>query len=125
MCDWLETAAGGPDNALAITHNANFSNGEMFNPRYSDGREIDEVYARRRALWEPLSEMFQSKGNSETTPALSPHDAFADFEIVATEMFQKFSGASGGASGQMRWATVRGGLAEGLRQQECIGVNPC
>ena len=48
LWDWLETAAGGPDNALAITHNANFSNGQMFNPRYSDGREIDEAYARRR-----------------------------------------------------------------------------
>ena len=32
LWDWLETAAGGPDNALAITHNANFSNGQMFNP---------------------------------------------------------------------------------------------
>ena len=124
LWDWLETAAGGPDNALAITHNANFSNGQMFNPRYSDGREIDEAYARRRALWEPLAEMFQSKGSSETTPALSPHDAFADFEIVATQMFQKFSGTSTGADAQMRWATVRGGLAEGLRQQERVGVNP-
>jgi len=124
LWDWLETAAGGPDNALAITHNANFSNGQMFNPRYSDGREIDEAYARRRALWEPLAEMFQSKGNSETTPALSPHDAFADFEIVATQMFQKFSGTSTGADALMKWATVRGGVQEGLRQQERIGVNP-
>ncbi len=124
LWDWLETAAGGPDNAVAITHNANFSNGQMFNPRYSDGRDIDEAYARRRALREPLAEMFQSKGSSETTPAVSPHDAFADFEIVATQMFQKFSGTSTGADAQMRWATVRGGLAEGLRQQERIGVNP-
>ncbi len=124
LWDWLETAAGGPGNALAITHNANFSNGQMFNPRYSDGREIDEAYARRRALWEPLAEMFQSKGSSETMPALWPHDAFADFEIVATEMFQKFSGASTGADGQMRWATLRGGVMEGLRQQERVGVNP-
>ncbi len=97
LWDWLETAAGGPDNALAITHNANFSNGQMFNPRYSDGREIDEAYARRRALWEPLSEIFQSKGSSETMPALSPHDAFADFEIVASQAFQQVSGASSAA----------------------------
>ena len=72
LWDWLETAAGGPDNAVAITHNANFSNGEMFNPRYSDGREIDEAYARRLALREPLTEIFQSKGSSETTPATRP-----------------------------------------------------
>ena len=124
LWDWLETAAGGPDNAVAITHNANFSNGQMFNPRYSDGREIDEAYARRRALWEPLAEMFQSKGSSETTPAVSPHDPFAGFEIVASQAFAQLSGASGAASDQMRWGTVRGGLAEGLRQQERIGVNP-
>jgi hypothetical protein len=111
LWDWLETAAGGPDNALAITHNANFSNGEMFNPRYSDGREIDEAYARRRSLWEPLAEMFQSKGSSETTPALSPHDAFADFEIVATQAFQQVSGS---ATGHRPAALVhtRGGLEE-------------
>ena len=124
LWDWLETAAGGPDNALAITHNANYSNGQMFNPRYSDGREIDEAYARRRALWEPLAEMFQSKGSSETTPALSPHDQFADFEIVASQAFQQVAGASTAATGQMRWATLRGGLQEGLRQQERVGVNP-
>jgi hypothetical protein len=109
---------------VAITHNANFSNGEMFNPRYSDGREIDEAYARRRALWEPLAEIFQSKGSSETTPAVSPHDPFAGFEIVAIQLFAAATGASTGSNAQMRWATVRGGLAEGLRQQERIGVNP-
>ena len=124
LWEWLETAAGGLDNALAITHNANFSNGEMFNPRYSDGREIDEAYARRRALWEPPAEMFQSKGSSETTPALSPHDPFAGFEIVASQAFQQVSGSSTVATGQMKWATVRGGLQEGLRQQERVGVNP-
>ncbi len=106
LWDWLETAAGGPDNALAITHNANFSNGQMFNPRYSDGREIDEAYARRRALWEPLAEMFQSKGSSETMPVLSPHDAFADFEIVASQAFQQVTGAATGSTGQMRWGTL-------------------
>jgi hypothetical protein len=124
LWDWLEIAAGGPGNAVAITHNANYSNGQMFNPRYSDGREIDEAYARRRALWEPLAEMFQSKGSSETTPAVSPHDAFAGFEIVAIQAFAAVSGSSGDAGGQMRWATMRGGLQEGLRQQERIGVNP-
>lgn len=124
LWDWLETAAGGPDNAVAITHNANFSNGQMFNPRYSDGREIDEAYARRRALWEPLAEMFQSKGSSETMPALSPQDAFADFEIVASQAFQQVTGSSSSSTGQMRWGTLRGAVLEGLRQQERVGVNP-
>ena len=55
---------------------------------------------------------------------MSPQDAFAGFEIVASQAFQQVSGSSTGATGQMRWGTVRGGLAEGLRQQDRFGVNP-
>ena len=77
LWEWLETAGGGPGNVVAITHNANASGGAMFNPRYSDGRELDAEYARRRALWEPLTEVHQIKGNSETSPAVSPGDDFA------------------------------------------------
>jgi hypothetical protein len=123
LWDWLETAAGGPDNALAITHNANASGGAMFNPRYSDGRELDAEYARRRALWEPLTEVHQIKGNSETSPTTSPDDAFADFEQIETKV-QMGEMSFGTTAGQRLWATVRGGLAEGLRQQEKVGVNP-
>jgi hypothetical protein len=123
LWDWLETAAGGPGNALAITHNANASGGAMFNPVYSDGRELDAEYARRRALWEPLTEVHQIKGNSETSPTTSPHDAFADFEQIETKV-QMGEMSFGGTTGQRLWATVRGGLEEGLRQQERVGVNP-
>jgi Protein of unknown function (DUF3604) len=120
---WLETAGGGPGNVVAITHNANASGGARFNPRYSDGRELDAEYARRRALWEPLTEVHQIKGNSETSPAVSPGDAFADFEQMETKI-QLGKMSFGTAAGQKVWATVRGGLQEGLRQQEKVGVNP-
>ena len=123
LWEWLETAAGGPGNVVAITHNANASGGAMFNPRYSDGRELDAEYARRRALWEPLTEVHQIKGNSETSAAVSPDDDFADFEQIDTKI--KMGEMSfGTAAGQQVWATVRGGLQEGLRQQEKVGVNP-
>ena len=123
LWQWLETAGGGPANVVAITHNANGSGGAMFNPRYSDGRELDAEYARRRALWEPLTEVHQIKGNSETSPAVSPGDGFADFEQMETK-FKLGALDIGGAVGQQAWATVRGGLQEGLRQQEKVGVNP-
>ena len=123
LWQWLETAGGGPGNVVAITHNANASGGAMFNPRYSDGRELDAEYARRRALWEPLTEVHQIKGNSETSPVVSPADTFADFEQMETKIeLGKMS--FGTAAGQRVWATVRGGLQEGLRQQEKVGVNP-
>lgn len=66
--------------ALAIPHNANLSGGLMYDWYDSDGKAIDEVYAQRRMLNEPLSEISQHKGQSETLQALSPQDDLADFE---------------------------------------------
>jgi Protein of unknown function (DUF3604) len=128
LWEWLETAGGGPGNVVAITHNADASGGAMFNPRYSDGRELDAEYARRRALWEPLTEVHQIKGNSETSPAVSPGDDFAGFEQLETNV--KLGEMSfGTAAGQRVWSTVRGGLQEGLRQQAaggaCFSLSGC
>ena len=82
LWDWMESAGGGETNVLAIPHNANMSGGLMFNPEYSDGRAIDKAYAERRARNEPLFEMIQAKGSSETHPAFAPNDEFASFELV-------------------------------------------
>jgi uncharacterized protein DUF3604 len=68
--------------ALAISHNANASGGLMFDWGDSDGRPIDESYAEQRALNEPLTVVFQSKGQSETVPDLSSADEFSDFEVM-------------------------------------------
>ncbi len=80
---WMEnyeTLTGG--KMLAIPHNGNLSNGLMFDDVTLTSKEaFTPDYAARRARWEPVYEVTQPKGTSETHPALSTNDEFADFEI--------------------------------------------
>ena len=56
----------------------------MFDVRDIRGDNIDLDYAEIRRYWEPVVEITQIKGDSETHPALSPDDPFADFETYPT-----------------------------------------
>lgn len=67
------------NEALAISHNGNGSNGLMFPAVDAGGEPLDRDYAEARSRWEPLIEVVQYKGDAEAHPLLSPDDAFADF----------------------------------------------
>ncbi len=79
---WMDEQRAAGNELLAISHNANLSDGFMF-PTEVDhtGRPIDQAWAEARMRNEPLTEMKQVKGQSETTPGLSPNDEFANYEV--------------------------------------------
>ncbi len=108
--------ASGLDN-LAIPHNSNFSDGKDFDWFMSDGKPMDAVYALQRSLNEPLVEIAQTKGSSETAPDLSASDEFANFEIM-DHIYEGETAAihSGGY--------VRQALGRGLVVQSKVGENP-
>ena len=78
---WMELQRGKGSTLLAIPHNANASDGLMFSLQDSGGEPLGKPYIGTRARNEPLYEISQIKGTSETCPDLSPNDEFAGFEL--------------------------------------------
>jgi len=106
----------GHDN-LAIPHNGNVSDGWMYAKNKFLGGPIDARYAKRQALNEPLTEIIQVKGASETHPIFSPNDEFADFELF-TNMINV------GMPSQVKYGYIRQGLVEGMILENTLGFNP-
>jgi hypothetical protein len=84
LWSWMDTLREAGVESMAIPHNSNKSNGHMFKLVDWAGDPIDDEYAVQRIRNEPLVEITQIKGTSETHPALSNRDEWADFELVST-----------------------------------------
>ena len=121
LWDYLEAyeqKTGG--KALAIPHNGNLSQGLMFAVETFSGKPLDAAYAERRMKWEPLFEVTQMKGDSETHPLLSPNDEFADYYTWDKGDF----GLNPKEPEMLPHEYARSGLKLGLEQAEKLGTNP-
>jgi hypothetical protein len=117
LWDWMDGLRAQGIEALAIPHNANGSNGHMFKVVDWDGNPIGDDYAAQRSRNEPLVEITQIKGTSETHPALSTNDEWADFEIMPFRVATSLASAPNGSY-------VREALLNGLALEEQNSVNP-
>ena len=82
LWSWMDTLREAGVESMAIPHNSNGSNGQMFKLVDFAGDPIDDDYAVQRIRNEPLVEITQIKGTSETHPLLSTTDEWADFELM-------------------------------------------
>ena len=117
---WLETTSdqtGG--NFIAIPHNSNISKGAMFDTITMRNEPIGPEYAEIRRRWEPIVEVSQYKGDSETHPVLSPDDPFADFEGYPYYIQRDWTEYKPQVGDFMRSALIRG-----MQIEREIGVNP-
>ena len=114
----LETQRAQGMDVFAIPHNSNVSNGRMYARETLQGRPLTKEYAKRRMRNEPVSEIFQVKGSSETHPILSSEDEFAGFEIYDTRLSAK------GDKSQPSGSYARDALRSGLELSAHLGFNP-
>ena len=97
LWSWMDELRNKGVESLAIPHNSNGSNGEMFKLTDWNDNPFDESYVKTRIRNEPLVEITQIKGTSETHPILSTRDEWAGFEImpyrIATGALSKVNGS--------------------------------
>jgi hypothetical protein len=115
---WLEKIRKEGYEALAIPHNSNVSNGLMYDWVNSEGNPINDLYAQERQLNEPVSEIAQTKGQSEVYPLLAPSDEFANFEVMETW------GGVPIVDYRARGSYLRDGYGRGLILERKLGINP-
>ncbi|MDQ1342054.1 MAG: hypothetical protein QG571_671 [Pseudomonadota bacterium] len=117
---WMDELRAKGSTLLAIPHNGNASDGRMFETVRFDGKQpIDAAYNAIRARNEPLYEITQIKGTSETHPDLSPNDEFAGFEQWDYTLSADYERPK-----HRRGSFARQALLEGLSQEATGNGNP-
>lgn len=117
---WLaQTSEDTGGDFIAIPHNSNISKGAMFDTKTLRGEPYTAELAHARRYWEPVVEITQIKGDSETHPVLSPDDPFADFEDYPFYIQRDVTDYRPRAAD-----FIRSGLRQGLTMEAELGVNP-
>jgi hypothetical protein len=115
---WMDGIREDGHNVLAIPHNMNLSDGRSFEREDSLDNPLTPKYAATRNRNEPVAEVTQIKGTSETHPALSPNDEFADFELLELYVAQDTPITN------FKGSYVRDAYRTGLEFQDKGGFNP-
>ena len=146
LWEFLEEYESATDGeVLAIPHNSNLSSGVMFALQEAKGNPLSKHYANTRNRWEPLLEVTQIKGDSETHPVLSPTDEFADYETMVEDnmspkvmasyrsslgytdyenWYEKRESTENNSDWMRPYEYARSALKLGLSQQAKLGINP-
>jgi len=103
---------------IAIPHNPNLSEGLAYRITGDSGGRITELSPADRSILEPISEILQIKGSSDTHPLLSSLDEFADFEIAGTVPGREMTLTS------VKGAYARDALRGGISMAHSEGFNP-
>jgi hypothetical protein len=117
LWQWMDDLRSKGVESLAIPHNSNGSNGQMFKLVDWAGDPLDDDYAEQRIRNEPIVEITQIKGTSETHPILSSRDEFASFEIMPYRVATN-------ALSQVKGSYVREALLNGLALEQQGMTNP-
>lgn len=118
LWNWMGTERSAGREVLAIPHNSNASNGEMFATESYLGEKLSAEWSDLRARNEPLVEITQLKGTSETHPSLSPNDEYSGFE-----QYEYFIGSTEPAT-VGKGDFVRPTYGRGLEMEASEGFNP-
>ena len=117
LWDWMDVLRVRGVESLAIPHNSNGSNGEMFKTVDWAGKPFSKDYSSKRIRNEPLVEITQVKGTSDSHPLLSPNDEWADFEIMNNRVASPFYSRPEGSY-------VRNAYLRGLTLESEYSLNP-